>query len=158
MWQPADKAEFAAKAFEVVHQNNRAVRERLYSNVRNAISLFLVISAFFLTSSKSFSIQVLFASAFGILLLLVLSQVLLTRWHETLKGQHEILASMEQHMEFHTPGSYGVTGTSLYPESASADRLVSGEYYKHTMLVYRLSALAAALFSLATILLASHAP
>ncbi len=143
MWNDEQRAQFLLKGFELVHQNNRAIRERVHSNVRYSVTFFLLISAFLLANRGSISQELLMLAGLGIALVAFIAVGAMSRQFETLKTQHEILANLERAMLFHTASAY-LEGKPLFPSTASAEKLESFMFYSKLRHAYYLIILATA--------------
>lgn len=156
MWSENDKTQFLIYAFQALHQNNKAIRDRLHANMRNSVALCIFVSGFVVTNpdmiaSKEFAGY----AALGIGLLAILSSLVIWRQFRTLMTQHEILANIEKAMGFHNIGEY-LKDRNLYPESASIERLTNEAYYKQAKVMYHLIVLGSGLFTIFVLYMAAR--
>lgn len=157
MWNDEQRAEFLLKGFELIHQNNRAIRERVHSNARYSVSFFLLVSAFLLANKGSVSRELLMLAGMGIALVAAITIGAMSKQFETLKTQHEILANLERAMLFHTVSVY-LAGETLFPVSASAEKLESFMFYSKLRHAYYLIVLATAVYAIVVTLFVGQPP
>ncbi|SAK93477.1 hypothetical protein AWB75_06680 [Caballeronia catudaia] len=156
MWTADHKKEFIKSAFEQVHLNSRGVRDRMHANVRYAVTLFVVVSGFFLVKTKTLSPELAVSAGIGVVVFALLYIRVLMAQFRTLETLHVIQANLEKAMLFHAEGTYFSDLEILFPqERASAKRLADLSYYSKTKSAYILVVCGSAMFSLVVIVVAS---
>jgi hypothetical protein len=156
MWTADHKKEFINSAFEQVHLNSRAVRDRMHANVRYAGTLFVVVSGFFLVKTKTLSPELAVSAGVGVIVFALLFIRVLMAQFRTLETLHAIQANLESAMLFHVRGTYFPDLEILFPQDrASTKRLADLSYYNKTKSAYILIVCGSAIFSLVVIVVAS---
>lgn len=135
-WTIDHKKDFLLKAFENIHQTNRVIRERINSNVRYSVTLFIAITAFLLAKPETIKAQLVGLAIAGILLVATLSCFVIWRQFRTLKQQHAIQANIEEAMSFHQEGAYLGVAHTLFPGTASIGALIKSTYYSPMLVAY----------------------
>lgn len=93
----------------------------------------------------------------GIALVAAITIGAMSKQFETLKTQHEILANLERAMLFHTVSVY-LAGETLFPVSASAEKLESFMFYSKLRHAYYLIVLATAVYAIVVTLFVGQPP